>query len=82
MPYNNADPTRPEQSTVPVAGFVSPLSQSFQPFQRDSRDMSTHFFSLKYVFPIFSRKIILFTIHLLGRPLKQNKKNYRDCIRK
>ena len=41
----------------------------FQPFQSDSRDMSTHFFVLKYAFPIFSRKINLFTIHLLGRLL-------------
>ena len=39
---------------------------AYQPFQRD---MSTHFFVRKYVFPIFSRKIILFTIHLLWRLL-------------
>ncbi len=47
---------------------------AYQPFQRDSRDMSTHFFVLKYVFHNFSRKIILFTIHLLGRLLKQKQK--------
>ena len=32
------------------------------------------FFLLKYVFPIFSRKIILFTIHLPGRPSKTKTK--------
>ena len=37
--------------------------------KRPSRDMSTHFFVLKYLFPILFRKIILFTIHLLGRLL-------------
>ena len=62
--------------------IVNVLSSSSQPFQRDSRDMSTHFFVLKYVFHNFSRKIILFTIHLLGKLLKQKQKNYRDCIRK